>query len=77
MKVQVRRVLIQERGQGWEAFDLKYGTVRRYRTAANALRGVNWADRKMVRLGVSSITTIEWIPTTEVGRLVATALSQA
>lgn len=64
---------ITERSDDWEA-RYQDGTVEVYGTAAEAQRGVRARGTKLAEAGVSTITMIDWSPTTAVGRSVVKAL---
>ena len=64
-----RRICIQEHDHGWVTDD-----GRTFPAAAHALETIRGEDRAMAAAGTSCITTIEWAPTTRVGRSVVRVL---
>ena len=75
-RIVARRVRVQQLEDGWEAQDLTYGWVRRYKTASGVLKAINRADKKNAKENnISTITNIEWNYINEIGRLVIQAIS--
>ena len=71
MEIRSRKILIHEiEANSWRVTDTFYATTRTYKTAMCALKAVKRFDKKeLERRNVSSVTHINWYPTTEVGRL--------
>lgn len=80
MKVNTRKVVIRETlwdKRPWNVTDLKYGKTRYYKTAFNALAGIKRQDAIDAKQDISTVTTIEWQPITNVGIHVVQALQLA
>lgn len=68
-----RTITIVEKSAAWHAAD-EQGNHTQHATAADALASIRAADRLAAEAGRSTVTTIEWWPSTAIGRMVVRAL---
>lgn len=73
LKTRVTTITIVECDEDW-VLSRDAEAIERFATAAAALDAVKTRDLLLARVGFNSVTTIEWLTRTHVGRIVVAAL---